>query len=61
MPSRGRAEAVAQHQHAGVAVAHHDGGVGQLGQLAHLQGQGTAGQFHLVLMIAGELPMGDNG
>ena len=49
------------HQHAGVAVAHHDGGVGQLSQLAHFQSQGTACQFHLVLMIAGELPMGDNG
>ena len=49
------------HQHAGVAVAHHDGGIGQLGQLAYLQGQGTAGQLHLILVIAGELPVGDNG
>ena len=49
------------HQHAGVAVAHHDGGIGQLGQLAHLQGQGTAGQLHLILVIAGELPVGNNG
>ena len=47
-------------QHAGVAVAHHDGGVGQLGQLAHLEGQGTAGQIHGVLVVLGELAMGDN-
>ena len=48
------------HQHAGVAVAHHDGGVGQLGQLAHLQREGTAGQIHGVLVVLGELAMGDD-
>ena len=48
-------------EHAGVAVAHHDGGVGQLCQLAHFQRQGTAGQIHLILVVAGELPMGNNG
>ncbi len=39
MPSRGLAEAVA-HQHHSITVTHQDGGVGQLGQLAHLQRQG---------------------
>ena len=49
------------HQHAGVTVAHHNGGVGQLRQLADLQSQGAARQLHLVLVVAGELTMGDNG
>ncbi len=49
------------HQHAGVAVAHHDGGVGQLRQLAYLQGQRTAGQLHLILVVVGELSVSDNG
>ncbi len=48
-------------QHAGVAVGDHDGGVGQLGQLAHLQGEGPACQVHGVLAILGELAMGDDG
>jgi len=47
-------------QHAGVAIAHHDGGVGQLSQLAHLQRQGTAGQIHGVLVVVGELALGDD-
>ena len=47
-------------QHAGIAVAHHDGGVGQLGQLAHLQREGTACQIHGVLVIVGELTLGDD-
>ena len=47
-------------QHAGVAIAHHDGGVGQLGQLAHLQRQRTAGQIHGVLVVLGELAMSDD-
>ena len=38
-----------------------DGGVGQLSQLAYFQRQGTAGQIHLILVVAGELPMGNNG
>ncbi len=37
MPSRGRAEAVAADEHAGVAVADHDGGVGELSKLADLE------------------------
>ena len=45
----------------GVAIAHHDGGVGQLGHLAHLHGEGTAGQVHLILVVAGELSLGDDG
>ena len=48
------------HQDPGVAVAHHDGGVGQLSQLAHFQGQGTARQFHLILTIIGELSLGND-
>ena len=47
-------------QHAGIAVAHHDGGVGQLGQLAHLHGQRTAGQFRFILAVVGELSVSDN-
>ena len=45
---------------AGVAIAHHDGGVGKLGQLADLQRQGTAGQVHGVFVIVGELALGDD-
>ncbi|MPM71221.1 hypothetical protein SDC9_118184 [bioreactor metagenome] len=48
-------------QHAGVAVAHHDGGVGQLRQFAHLHGEGTARQIHLVFAVAGVLTLGNNG
>ena len=60
MPSRGRGAAVTQQQDAGVAIAHHDGGVGKLGQLADLQRQGTAGQVHGVFVIVGELALGDD-
>ena len=42
-------------------IAHQSGGVGQLGQLAHLHGQGAARQLHLVLVVVGELSLGDNG
>ena len=59
VPGTGRGGDAAQH--AGVAVAHHDGGVGQLGQLAHLQCEGTARQIHGVLVIVGELALGDDG
>ena len=48
-------------QHAGVAVADHDGGVGELGELADLEGQRTAGEFHFILVVAGELTVGDDG
>ena len=58
VPGTGRGGDAAQH--AGVAVAHHDGGVGQLSQLAHLQREGTAGQIHSVLVIVGELALGDD-
>ena len=34
------------HQDGGVAVLDHGAGVGQLGHLAHLDGQGTAAQVH---------------
>ena len=47
-------------EHPGVAVAHHHGGVGKLGQLAHLQRQGAAGQIQLILVIAGELALGND-
>ena len=58
VPGTGRGGDAAQH--AGVAIAHHDGGVGQLSQLAHLQRQGTAGQIHGVLVVVGELALGDD-
>ena len=59
VPGAGRRSDAAEHP--GVAVAHHDGGVGQLRQLAHLHGQGAARQLHLVLVVVGELSLGDNG
>ena len=61
MPSRGRGGGGDAAEDPGVAVAHHDGGVGKLGQLPDLQGQGAAGQVHLILVVAGELTMGDDG
>ncbi len=48
-------------QHAGVAVADHDGGVGELGELADLEREGAAGELHLVLAVVGELSVGDDG
>ena len=48
-------------QHAGLAIGDHDGGVGQLGQLPDLQRQRTARQLHGVLVVVGELALGDNG
>ena len=45
-------------QNAGIAVAHHHGGVGQFRQLAGLQRQGAASQLHLILMIPWELSLG---
>ncbi len=48
-------------EHAGVAVADHDGGVGELSQLADLKRQGTASELHLVLVVVGELSVGDDG
>ena len=48
-------------QHAGVAVADHDGGVGELGELADLEGQRTAGELHFILVVAGKLTVGDDG
>ena len=60
MPSRGRGGGGDAAEDAGVAIAHHDGGVGKLGQLADLQRQGTAGQVHGVFVIVGELALGDD-
>ena len=48
-------------QHAGLAIGDHDGGVGQLGQLPDLQRQRTARQLHGVLVVVGELALGDDG
>ena len=48
-------------EHAGVAVADHDGGVGELGELADLEREGTARKIHLVLVVVGELSLGDDG
>ena len=48
-------------EHAGVAVADHDGGVGELGELAGLKREGTAGELHLVLVVVGELSVSDDG
>ena len=59
VPGTGRGGDAAQH--AGLAIGDHNGGVGQLGQLAHLQGQGAARQVHGVLVVVGELPVGNNG
>ena len=48
-------------QHARVAVADHDGGVGELGELADLERQRAAGQIQLILVVVGKLPLGDDG
>ena len=48
-------------QHTGLAIGDHDGGVGQLRQLSDLQGQGAARQVHGVLVVVGELPVGNDG
>ena len=48
-------------EHAGVAVADHDGGVGELGELADLEGQRTTGELHFILVVAGKLTVGDDG
>ena len=48
-------------EHAGIAVADHDGGVGELGELADLEREGTACELHLVLAVIGELSPGDDG
>ena len=48
-------------EHAGVAVADHDGGVGEFSKLADLKREGTAGELHLVLVVVGELSVGDDG
>ncbi|SCI52688.1 Uncharacterised protein [uncultured Flavonifractor sp.] len=49
------------HVDGGVAVAHQSGGVGQLGGLAHLDGEGTAGDLSLEDLVVGELLVGDDG
>ena len=49
-----------RHQHGGVAVADHGGGVGQLSHLSKLQGEGAAGNLGLVNVVV-ELLLGDNG
>ena len=59
VPGTGRGGDAAQH--AGLAVGDHNGGVGKLRQLAHLQGQGAARQVHGILVVMGELPVGDDG
>ena len=48
-------------EHAGIAVADHDGGIGELGKLADLEREGAAGELHLVLVVVGELSVGDDG
>ena len=48
-------------EHAGVAVADHDGGVGEFSKLADLKREGTASELHLVLVVVGELSVGDDG
>ena len=50
-----------EDEHAGVAVADHDGGVGEFGELADLEGQRTAGELHFILVVAGKLTVGDDG
>ena len=47
------------HQHGGLAVADHGSGVGQLGHVAELQREGTAGDLGLVDMVV-ELLLGDD-
>ena len=37
------------------------GGVGELGELADLEGQRTAGELHFILVVAGKLTVGDDG
>ena len=49
------------HQHGGLAVGDHGGGGGQLGHLAHVDGEGPAAQVHLVGLVAGELLVSDDG
>ena len=49
------------NEHAGIAVADHDGGIGELGKLADLEREGAAGELHLVLVVVGELSVGDDG
>ena len=48
-------------ENGGLTVGHQHGGVGQLGHLAHLQGEGTARQVHGVLAVVGEGLVLDNG
>ena len=48
------------HQHGGLAVADHSRGVGQIGHLAELQGDGAAGDLGAVDVVV-ELLLGDDG
>ncbi len=48
-------------QYAGLAVGNHNGGVGKLRQLAHLQREGPTRQIHGVFAVFGKLPMGNDG
>ncbi len=47
-------------QDSGLAVCDHHGGVGQLGDLAGLQGQGPSGQVHGIFAVVGELFFSNN-
>ena len=47
-------------EHGGLAVADQDGGVAELGHLAHFHGQGAALVHHFILAVVGELFVGDD-
>ena len=49
------------HQHGGLAVGDQGGGGGQLGHLAHVDGQGTPAQVHGPGVLVGKLLVGDDG
>ena len=49
------------HQHGGLAVGDHGGRGGQLGHLAHVDGQGAARHLGLVDLVVGEFLVLDNG
>ena len=49
------------HHHGGLAIGDHGGGVGQLGHLAHLDGQGTAAQVHGPALELGEFLVLNDG
>ena len=49
------------HQYGGLAIGDHGGRAGQLGHLAHVDGQRAAAQVHLVDLVVGKLLVSDDG